>query len=130
MFRVDIQVRFRDLDAYGHVNSVVYYTYLEQARVEMLKHLNFLQGIFKEALLFVARSECTYKHPISLEDKVYVELWVEHIGRSSFELGYNIKNDKTLFATAKTLMVCVHPETNKPIEIPLTFRKGLEELKQ
>lgn len=31
--RVPLQIRWRDLDAQGHVNNAVYITYFEQARV-------------------------------------------------------------------------------------------------
>ncbi len=34
---LEITVRFRDLDAMGHVNNAVYLTYFEEARVEYLK---------------------------------------------------------------------------------------------
>jgi acyl-CoA thioester hydrolase len=32
----EIEIRWRDLDAYGHVNNAVYLTYLEEARDEWL----------------------------------------------------------------------------------------------
>ena len=38
-FRLPIEVRFRDLDALGHVNNAVYLTYLESARVAWWLHL-------------------------------------------------------------------------------------------
>jgi len=33
--RVPLQIRWRDLDALGHVNNAVYVTYFEQARMAM-----------------------------------------------------------------------------------------------
>jgi acyl-CoA thioester hydrolase len=33
---VPVNVRFRDLDAYGHVNNAVFFTYLEEARIKLL----------------------------------------------------------------------------------------------
>ncbi|HWX25489.1 MAG TPA: acyl-CoA thioesterase, partial [Vicinamibacteria bacterium] len=32
-FSCEVEVRFRDLDALGHVNNAVYLTYLESARI-------------------------------------------------------------------------------------------------
>ena len=34
--RYRCSMRWSDMDAYGHVNNVVYLTYLEEARVDML----------------------------------------------------------------------------------------------
>ena len=36
-YSTTIELRFSDLDLYGHVNSVVYFTYLETARVKLFK---------------------------------------------------------------------------------------------
>jgi acyl-CoA thioester hydrolase len=36
---VPIEVRFRDLDAMGHVNNAVYFTYFEHARLHYLRRL-------------------------------------------------------------------------------------------
>jgi acyl-CoA thioesterase FadM len=35
-FSTDVEVRFVDLDAYGHVNSATYFTYLETARTKLI----------------------------------------------------------------------------------------------
>jgi acyl-CoA thioester hydrolase len=34
--RTTLQVRFRDIDAFGHVNNAVFFSYLEQARIRYL----------------------------------------------------------------------------------------------
>jgi len=36
-YTTDIDVRFRDIDAMGHVNNAVYATYIEQARTEYFR---------------------------------------------------------------------------------------------
>ena len=38
-FTHPIEVRFRDLDALGHVNNAVYLTYLESARIAYWMHV-------------------------------------------------------------------------------------------
>ena len=38
-FETTIGVRYRDIDAMGHVNNAVYATYLEQARVRYVDHV-------------------------------------------------------------------------------------------
>ncbi len=113
-----IELRFSDLDAYGHVNSAVYFTYLETARVKLFN--DFFKEITAQGIFtVVARAECDFKMPIMLEDKVVVTLWVAKIGRSSFDIEYRLHNDKeTTFATARTTMVCFDNIKKSTVPIP------------
>ncbi len=62
-YTIEIQVRFRDADAYGHVNNAVFFTYMETARFSFLKE-QFV-NLMKSGITFlVAKSECEYKQPI------------------------------------------------------------------
>jgi acyl-CoA thioester hydrolase len=41
-FSTALEVRWRDVDALGHVNNAVYFNYLEQARLHYMRELGFL----------------------------------------------------------------------------------------
>jgi acyl-CoA thioester hydrolase len=117
-YETGIEIRFADLDAYGHVNNAVIFSYLETARVKMFRdHCgNFLAG----GLLFlVARAECDYRKPIELEDRLVVAINLERLGRTSFTLTYRLHNGgDTVFAEAKTVMVCFDPQRKQPAAVP------------
>jgi acyl-CoA thioester hydrolase len=117
-FSIPIELRFCDLDAYGHVNSSVYFTYLETARVRLFH--DFFRHVSEHGIFtLVARAECIYKIPILLYDPVVVTLWIAKTGRSSFTLEYRIHDggDKT-YATAYTTMVCFDSINSKTVAIP------------
>ena len=120
-FSVEIEIRFRDIDAYGHVNNAVFFTYLEVARTKVFKqhfHELMQQGI----LYLVVKAECEYKMPIKFTDKVIISMRITDIGHSSFTIEYKIHNgNEKLFATAKTVMVTYDSKKNKPTKIPDTF---------
>ena len=66
----EIEVRWRDLDVYGHVNHVVFLTYLEEARDEWLgRTLGDPDEIWNYV---VARVAIDYRREISLADDVVV----------------------------------------------------------
>ncbi len=121
-YSTNIELRFSDLDAYGHVNSAVYFTYLETARVKLFHDFireNSEQGIFS----VVARAECDYKIPIMLYDEVIVTLWVSRTGRSSFDLEYRLHDSQEkVYATARTTMVCFDSVKNVTVPIPESIR--------
>jgi acyl-CoA thioester hydrolase len=117
MYSTPIELRFSDLDAYGHVNSAVYFTYLETARVKLFK--DFFREVSEQNIFtIVARAECDFKLPITLYDNVIVTLWVAKTGRASFEIEYRLHDDREkTYATARTTMVCF--DNVKKITVPL-----------
>jgi acyl-CoA thioester hydrolase len=117
-FSTTIELRFSDLDAYGHVNSALYFTYLETARVKLFR--DFFREVTQHGIFtLVARAECDFKIPITLYDNLIVTLWIAKTGRSSFELEYRLHDDQgKTYATARTTMVCFDSIKNKTVAIP------------
>jgi acyl-CoA thioester hydrolase len=121
-YSTPIDLRFSDLDLYGHVNSAVYFTYLETARVRLFRE-SFQELTDQGIFIVVGRAECDYKYPILLNNTVVVSTWVSRIGTTSFDLSYHIHdNDDRTFATAVTTMVCIDSVKKIPIAIPERLR--------
>ncbi len=116
-FSTNIELRFSDLDLYGHVNSVVYFTYLETARVKLFKDF-FKELTDKQIFTLVARAECDYKLPILFSDELIVSVVVTRIGTSSFDLEYKLHDgrEKT-YAVARTTLVCF--DNLKKVSVPV-----------
>ena len=122
-FTVPVEIRFADLDAYGHVNNALFFTYLETARVKLFQqHFgNFLEG---SLMFLVVRSECDYRQPITLNDPVYVTIHTDQVMRSRFDFCYRLHDGgDTTFATAKTTMACYDPHLGKPVALPPGMKK-------
>jgi acyl-CoA thioester hydrolase len=122
MYSTPIELRFSDLDAYGHVNSAVYFTYLETARVKLFH--DFFKGASEQGIFtVVARAECDFKIPIMLYDEVIVTLWMAKTGKTSFELEYRLHDSKEkTYATARTTMVCFDSIKNSTVPIPESLK--------
>ena len=123
-FETGIEIRFADLDAYGHVNNAVIFSYLESARVKMFQERfgDFLHcGVF----FLVVRAECDYRTPIGLNDSLKIQVSLEQLGRSSFTLGYRLHDGGgRLFAEAKTVMVCFDPQRQQPTALPAEMEEA------
>lgn len=111
--RIPIERRFSDLDLLGHVNNVVYYDYLQESRLRLLKSLG--RETMKPAPLVVAHQEIDYIAPLpGGTEPVIVETWIERIGTSSFTVGAIVwDSDGTLAARAATVMVFFDPATGQ-----------------
>ena len=110
-----MEVRFRDLDALGHVNNAVLLTYVEQARLRWWE--DFLLGrSFKDHGFLIARTEIDYRKPIFFHDSIRVELRCHQIGTSSFSLGFLVlrEKDDVVLAEGQTVQVMLDFKTNRP----------------
>lgn len=124
-FNTPIEVRFADLDAYGHVNNAIFFTYLENARVKLFKQ-RFGPFLESEMLFIVVRSECDYLVPIELDDPLQISVAVEQITFTSFTFAYHLHNgDGKTYAKAKTVIVSYDPKIKKPAAIPVKLKKVL-----
>ena len=117
-FSTPIEIRSTDIDIYDHVNSVVYFTYLETARIKTCFKDFFQDLTEKHIFTLVAHAECDYKLPIMFGDQLIVSVVLARIGSSSFDLEYWLHDgaEKT-YATARTTMVCY--DNVKKITIPV-----------
>jgi acyl-CoA thioester hydrolase len=105
---VPIQVRFRDLDALGHVNNAVYLTYLEVARAAYFSRLE--PDWVGKGHFILARAEVDFLRPILLQDPVEVGVRVVRLGRSSFDMEYLVLAAGEEAARGKTVQVWLEEE--------------------
>jgi acyl-CoA thioester hydrolase len=122
-FETALDVRFRDLDAFGHVNNAVYATYCETARARFLREA--VGETFSEPNQVVARLELDFEAPLAGADRVRVGVCVREVGESSVRLGYELRDDGRTVATGETVQVLVDPETGEPRPVPEAWRDAL-----
>jgi acyl-CoA thioester hydrolase len=123
-FSTSMEVRWRDVDALGHVNNAVYLTYLEQARVRYFEVVGL--GFGTDAGMILAEITCTYRSPLSLSEQVTVWMRVSEFRNSSFIVEYRIAGgDGRLAATARSVQVCYDYEANHAVPIPDRWRAAI-----
>jgi acyl-CoA thioester hydrolase len=128
-FRVHcpIDVRFRDCDLMGHVNNAVYLTYLEIARFAYWKAAG-LDRIEGEISYIVARVEIDYRASANFGDVLDVGLAVSGIGRSSFTMAYEIRNQHgRVVSTARSVQVSYDWAAGKSLPVPDAIRQRIRE---
>ncbi|MDO0927665.1 thioesterase family protein [Streptomyces sp. TG1A-8] len=117
-------LRWADMDAYGHVNNVVFLRYLEEARIDFLfrPDKDFRQGSV------VARHEIDYKRQlVHRHEPVDIELWVTQIRAASFTIAYEVKDGDLVYVRASTVIVPFDFETQRPRRITDEEREFLGE---
>lgn len=132
-FRVqkEIEVRFRDMDAMGHVNNAVYLSYFEQARIEYWKKLAGVAK-FKQTMFILGEAAITYKAPAVMGEVLVIGIRVSEIRTSSFSYEYLVveKNSGRVVADGKTAQVAYDYGKQKTLIIPDDLRRAIESFEE
>lgn len=122
--RIAIPVRWRDLDAFNHVNNASYLTYLEEAR---LQWLGTLPGPWLDSASapVLAAIQINYRRPIEWPEDLLVELSCLRLGNSSLRLGHRIlaaNATATVYSDGEVVMVWVDRHSGKSAALPDAVR--------
>ncbi|WP_374011897.1 acyl-CoA thioesterase [Pseudoxanthomonas koreensis] len=125
--RVPMTVRWRDMDAMGHVNNAKYISYLEEARVRWMLDVPGVSGVsMNDAVApVVAATHVNYRAPIVWPDDIVVELFVERLGSSSVTIGHRItslKDESVLYSDGHVVVVWMDTRSGRSAPLPDAIR--------
>ena len=126
MHEKQIEIRWRDQDAYGHVNNAVYLTYLEEVRDEWLERA---LGDSGDAWGYVtARVAIDFRRELTQDDDAIVaRLWLTRIGTSSVTTREEIVTvGGELAAEAEAVLVARDTKTGRSRPLSDAERAALE----
>ncbi len=119
-YKTAIEVRFADMDLFGHVNNAVYLTYFEVARSNYWNQI--IKWDWQKMGIIIARAEIDFKRPLKLNEPLTAYVKTSRIGTRSWDLEYvlttEINGEKLIIATGKTVQVAIDYKLNKTSVIP------------
>jgi acyl-CoA thioester hydrolase len=119
-------VRWRDLDAFNHVNNATYLTYLEEARLHWFDHIDG-SWLTDAVAPVVAAVHANYRRQLSWPAQLVIELFCERLGNSSLTIAYRIADDSDrsiVYADGNTVLVWTDTATGKPVPLPDAVRRA------
>ena len=118
--RIEIQVRFADTDALGHINNASYATWSELAR------LRFLEESGNAPVNFIlAHLAIDFRRQVDYTDTVHVESRVSAIGNTSFTLAQVVHANGAVAAEVKSVIVSFDYQAQRSVPIPAALRAWL-----
>lgn len=128
---IPIDVRWGDMDAFGHVNNARYFTYCESARIAYFAAVD-LETVKEEPKHGPAlvTATCNFRqqvhHPASLD----VGARVSRIGRTSFGLDYLIllRGTDQVVADGTSVVVWIDYGAGQPIPVPEELKRRIRQL--
>ena len=127
-----ITTRWMDNDPFGHVNNVVYYSWIDTAVNRFLIGCGALDIATSPVVGIVAETGCRYFSEISYPDPVAVGIAVVSLGRSSvrYEAGiFRAEADAASAAGHFTHVYCDR-STMRPVPIPDHVRSEMEKIQR
>ncbi len=119
--RTEIQLRFNDTDALGHINNTAYALYAEQGRVDFLDTFRS-EGVY----LILAHISLDFLRQVRFRDSVYVLTRIAKIGTTSVTLEQEVYGNDEVSARARSVVVMFDYEAQKPTPITDEVRGQLE----
>lgn len=116
--RTRLEVRFRDIDAFRHVNNAAFFTYIEQARIRYLIDILDVEAIERLPMILAA-VQIDFRSPILFGQEVEIGTRVDWIGNTSFSMSHHLtaSPQTRVVAEAATILVAYDYATEKPMPV-------------
>ena len=97
-------IHWGEMDAFNHLNNVVYYRYSESARIGYLQALGMFDG---SMITVLAQSSCQYLRPVTYPDTLLLGVRCQRLGNTSIVMEYSYYStaQKIVVATAEAVVV-------------------------
>ena len=110
-------VRFRDMDAQGHVNNAAYSTYFETGRVVMFRDPDLSVGIANVTFVLV-HADIHFLRELHWPGDLTVGTALAKFGRRSFVVTQGVFQGEDCAAFGTFTMVTMNKTTREPIPLP------------
>jgi acyl-CoA thioester hydrolase len=125
MFERFITVRFGECDGLGHVNNGIYFTYFEDARIDIFRLFNPSLEL-PEWNLIVASAKGEFLKQVTYAQSIKVLTWISHVGNSSFVVEHGIQNEQGEWvARGQAVMLAYDYSANRPQPLWADVRDAL-----
>jgi acyl-CoA thioester hydrolase len=122
-FSIAFPVHYDHIDAQRHLNNVVYFIFMQQARLAYLQEVGLWHGDDYDSIgMILVETSCTYKMPALYGETVTVWTRISRLGVKSFDFEYLLATPRGTIATAKSIQVCYDYQRQCSIPMPAAWR--------
>lgn len=126
---IPIQIRFNDIDALGHINNNVYFSFFDLGKTHYFEDLRASYVSWTDGMIVVARIEVDFIAPVFYKEQIVVESKITKIGNKSAVFVQQIRNSLTneVKCRAMSVVVTYNPKTMTAMPIPAIWRNAISE---
>jgi acyl-CoA thioester hydrolase len=120
-----------ELDAFQHVNNVVYARWAESGRIAYFDRLRLMERKATDGVgPILAKLSIDYRRPVTFPDTIQLETTVKRIGNTSFVMANRIRSEGqgVEVATTEEIIVLFDYRTGKPTAVDERLRAAIHAL--
>jgi acyl-CoA thioester hydrolase len=128
---IEIPVQWGEMDAFQHVNNVVYFRYFENARIGYFEKLDVIEFMTRKGIgPILAATSCRFKTPLTYPDRVLVGAKVTSVEDDRFVMEYRAISTRyqKVVAEADGVIVTFNYRENKKVPVPEELRRLIMEI--
>jgi acyl-CoA thioester hydrolase len=121
-----VEVRFADMDSFGHVNNASFLTFIEQARIRYFDDISGWHYDPSKEGVILAHASLDFLRPLHFKEELMVLSTCTHIGTKSISIAHRIlAAAMEEIATAKSVLVAFDYTAMKSIPVPARWREAI-----
>ena len=128
---VEVPVAWGEMDAFGHVNNIVYFRYFETARIAYFEKLDVTEFLGRDPVgPILAETTCRFRAALSYPDTVSIGAQVASIGEDRFVMRYAVFSHRLgrISAVGEGTLVCYDYRVNRKAAVPENLRRRIADL--
>lgn len=128
---IEIPVAWGEMDAFQHVNNIVYFRYFENVRVAYMSKINYLEWMTKTGFgPILASTQCRYKFPLTYPDTVLAGAKMIRMEEDRFVMQHAVASLKhhKIAALGEATVVSYNFRENKKAPIPQEIKERIQKL--
>lgn len=130
---IETPVAWGEMDAFQHVNNVVYFRYFESARIAYFNKIRFMAVMEATGVgPILASTQCRFKIPLTYPDTVSIGARVPGMEKDRFTMDYIVVSHRhgKVAATGEGLLVTFDYRSNSKTDIPDEIRDAIAQLEK
>lgn len=128
---MELPVVWGEMDAFGHVNNIVYFRYFESARLLYFEKIGYLETVKTTGIgPILASTSCDFKKALTFPDKICVGAKVSEMSEDRFRMEYRIVSEKLqkIAAEGEGWIVSFNYRESRKAPVPPEIRARIESL--
>ena len=137
--KTELPIQWGDMDAFSHVNNVIYIRWFETARIELFIELWGGNGINLQEILdgdgvgpILANFNINYHLPLLYPDTIHINTRISKVGNSSFGVSHQLfskNNGNKIIASADSVVVMYNYQKGEKFLLNEELKNALNKFK-
>lgn len=130
---IETPVAWGEMDAFQHVNNIIYFRYFESVRMAYFDRLNMTEFMEQTGVgPILAETRCKFKIPLTYPDKVSIATRVTELQEDRYVMEYRVvsHNHRRVAAEGEGLIVAYDYNAKKKATIPEEMKRRIAEIEK